>query len=234
MERMTYTHFTGIDIAKAHSGAALNGAAEIKHLIAQSKALTAKAAVMTSLTGIGRQTAAVLAGFMPGLGTLTRRKAASLAGWAPHPRDSGVLRGYRATTRRRAVIKRALFMAALSARKSHPALRSFYERRVQNGKKAHGRHHRSHAQTHRHPQRHAPGGTASNNMVDDTGCDGAVKISGRWYDSSSLHEGALNRRLNQPRNFCISANWPRIDARHSGFPHSFTEIVMAMHSIARE
>ncbi len=109
--------------------------AEIKDLIAQSQALAAKIAVMTSLTGIGRQTAAVLAGFMPELGALTRRKAASLAGCAPHPRDSGANRGYRATTGGRAVVKRALFMAALSARKSHPALRQFYERLVQHGKK---------------------------------------------------------------------------------------------------
>jgi transposase len=108
---------------------------EIKDIITQSKTLAGKVAVMTSLTGIGQTTAAVLAGFMPELGALTRRKAASLAGCAPHPRDSGALRGYRATTGGRAAVKRALFMAALSARKSHPGLRSFYERLVQNGKK---------------------------------------------------------------------------------------------------
>lgn len=108
---------------------------EIKNLIERSKALTQKVAVMTALTGIGRQTAALLAGFMPELGTLTRRKAASLAGCAPHPRDSGNYRGYRVTTGGRATVKRALFMAALSARKSNPALRAFYERLVQNAKK---------------------------------------------------------------------------------------------------
>jgi transposase len=109
--------------------------AEIKKLIAQSKVLAAKVAVMTGVTGVGQKTAALLAGLMPELGALTRRKAASLAGCAPHPRDSGASRGYRATTGGRAAVKRALFVAALSARKSHPALRAFYERLVQNGKK---------------------------------------------------------------------------------------------------
>ena len=109
---------------------------EIKKIIRQSKELDAKVAIMTAITGIGQTTAAVLAGFMPELGTLTRRKAASLAGCAPHPRDSGASRGYRATTGGRASVKRALFMAALSARKSNPELRAFYERLVQNGKKS--------------------------------------------------------------------------------------------------
>lgn len=108
---------------------------EIKDLIARCKALAGKVAIMTAVTGIGRQTAALLAGFMPELGTLTRRKAAALAGCAPHAKDSGKHRGYRATAGGRATVKRALFMAALSARKSHPALRAFYERLVQNGKK---------------------------------------------------------------------------------------------------
>jgi len=108
---------------------------EIGKIIKQSRALAAKVAVMTSVIGIGPKTAALLAGFMPELGTLNRRKAASLAGCAPHPKDSGAFKGYRATTGGRAIVKRALFMAALSARKSNPALRAFYERLVQNGKK---------------------------------------------------------------------------------------------------
>ncbi len=108
---------------------------EIAKIIKQSRALGAKVAIMTTITGIGQITASVLAGFMPELGALTRRKAASLAGCAPHPKDSGASRGYRATAGGRATVKRALFMAALSARKSNVELRAFYERLVQNGKK---------------------------------------------------------------------------------------------------
>jgi transposase len=108
---------------------------EIKELIASCKMLAAKVSVMTKVTGVGEKTAALLAGLMPELGALTRRQAASLAGCAPHAKDSGASRGYRATTGGRAAVKRALFMAALSARKNHPVLRVFFERLVQNGKK---------------------------------------------------------------------------------------------------
>jgi transposase len=108
---------------------------QIEGLIAQSQALTAKLTVLTAVKGVGRQTAYTLLAQMPELGTLTRRQAASLAGCPPHPRDSGKTKAYRSTTGGRATIKRALFMAAMAARRSNPTLKPFYERLVQNGKK---------------------------------------------------------------------------------------------------
>jgi transposase len=107
----------------------------IETLIQASKDLSAKAELMTGFKGIGRKTAIVLLAHMPELGTLTRRQAASLAGCAPHPRDSGSLRGYRRTVGGRAAVKRALFMAAMCARRYNPTLSAFYARLVQNGKK---------------------------------------------------------------------------------------------------
>jgi transposase len=109
--------------------------ARIHALIEGSCELTHKMAVMTSVKGIGVQTAATLIGFMPELGTLTRRQAASLAGCAPHPRDSGNNKGYRRTCGGRSAIKRALFMAAMSARQFNPKLKEFYENLIKNGKK---------------------------------------------------------------------------------------------------
>ncbi|MFZ5931770.1 MAG: transposase [Pseudomonadota bacterium] len=107
----------------------------IAALIAQSPALTAKFAVMTSIKGVGPQTAFTLLACMPELGTLTRRQAASLAGVAPHPKDSGKTQGYRATRGGKGNVKRALFMAAMSARNYNPNLKEFFGRLVQNGKK---------------------------------------------------------------------------------------------------
>ena len=107
----------------------------IAALMAQSESLTAKLTIMTSIKGVGLQTAYTLLAAMPELGQLTRRQAASLAGLAPHPRDSGKQRGYRRTMGGRSAVKRALFMAALSACRFQPALRDFYKRLVQNGKK---------------------------------------------------------------------------------------------------
>ena len=72
---------------------------------------------------------------MPELGSLDRRKAAALAGLAPHPKQSGDTEGYRRTRGGRPEVKRILFMAALSARKHNPNLKAFYERLVQAGKK---------------------------------------------------------------------------------------------------
>jgi transposase len=107
---------------------------QIEVLVTASGLLSAKAEVMTSRKGIGKQTASPLLAFRPELGSLTRREAASLAGCAPQPRDSGTLRGYRRTVGGRAAVKRALFMAAMSARNHHAELRQFYERLRQNGK----------------------------------------------------------------------------------------------------
>jgi len=72
---------------------------------------------------------------MPELGSLTRRQAASLAGVAPHPRDSGTLKGYRRMRGGRTTIRPVLFMAALAASRAKGDLSLFYQRLVQNGKK---------------------------------------------------------------------------------------------------
>jgi len=107
----------------------------IEELIAQSPALSAKFAVMTGVKGVGKHTACALLAGMPELGTLARRQAASLAGCAPHPKDSGKTQGYRAARGGRGNVKRALFMAAMSARNYNPKLKEFFERLVLNGKK---------------------------------------------------------------------------------------------------
>ncbi len=122
-------------VLKALSGQLEAIEGRIDALIGASQELSAKLELMTSLKSIGKKTAIVLLGHMPELGTLTRRQAGSLAGCAPHPRDSGLMRGYRRTIGGRAAVKRALFMAAMCARRYNPALSAFYDRLVQNGKK---------------------------------------------------------------------------------------------------
>lgn len=88
-----------------------------------------------ALPGIGRRTAITLLAGMPELGHLTRRQAAALAAVAPHPRDSGTLRGYRSMRGGRPQIRAALFMAALAASRAEGHLKTFYKRLIQNGKK---------------------------------------------------------------------------------------------------
>jgi transposase len=108
---------------------------KIKVLVTASAELKQKLDVLTAVKGIGEQTAFVLLGLMPELGNLTRRQTASLAGCAPHARDSGKMRGYRQVWGGRHTIKTALFMASLSACRSNPVLRDFYKRLVLDGKK---------------------------------------------------------------------------------------------------
>lgn len=90
---------------------------------------------LCTITGIGPVTARTLAALMPELGTLSRRQAASLAGLAPHPKQSGNRDAYRPVRGGRPLIRQTLFMAALTATRHNPQLKSFYQRLIANGKK---------------------------------------------------------------------------------------------------
>jgi len=107
----------------------------IEALIRSSEPLAQAAKTLRGIAGIGPRTAAALIALMPELGSLTRREAAALAGLAPHPNQSGANDAYRRTKGGRPEVKRALFMAALSAAKHNDTLRPFYERLIANGKK---------------------------------------------------------------------------------------------------
>ena len=71
---------------------------------------------------------------LPELGTLSPKQLAALVGVAPHNRDSGTLRGTRTIWGGRAVVRTALYMAALVAKKWNPVIKAFYERLVAAGK----------------------------------------------------------------------------------------------------
>jgi transposase len=88
-----------------------------------------------SVPGIGAKTAAALIALMPELGACSGKKAAALAGLAPHPRQSGKADGYRRVKGGRPEIKRILFMAALSAATRAKSFNEFYQRLIKNGKK---------------------------------------------------------------------------------------------------
>lgn len=109
--------------------------AEIEALLQGSQRLARAITVMQSLAGVGPKTAIGLAALMPELGTLSRRQAASLAGLAPHPNDSGRFKGYRSMRGGRPAIRSVLFMAALSASRAKGPLGHFYQRLIDNGKK---------------------------------------------------------------------------------------------------
>lgn len=98
---------------------------EIECRIAAQPDLCRKAEILTSVPGIGRITAAALIAGMDELGSCSAKQAAMLAGVAPIANESGERRGRRSIRGGRPAPRRALYMAALSARRCNPALSAF-------------------------------------------------------------------------------------------------------------
>jgi transposase len=108
---------------------------KIKDFVEHDPALQAKMICLKSVPGIGDIVAFELIIRLPELGTLNRKKIASLAGLAPKANQSGQFRGYQRTGHGRCGIKPILFMAAMAARNSKSSLKEFYEKLVNSGKK---------------------------------------------------------------------------------------------------
>ncbi len=106
--------------------------AEMAQHLAQHHGQMAK--LLQSVAGIGRVMAATLLAELPELGRLNRRQICALVGVAPYARDSGFYRGRRQISGGRFEVRRALYMAALTAARCNPAIRSFYQRLVAAGK----------------------------------------------------------------------------------------------------
>lgn len=107
----------------------------IAELLDTDHALQRDVATVRTIRGIGEVCAPALIALMPELGSMNRRQAGSLAGLAPHPRQSGQRDAYRPVRGGRPEIKRLLFMAALTASRCDPQLKAFYQRLLTNGKK---------------------------------------------------------------------------------------------------
>lgn len=107
---------------------------EIKCLMKGDPELNEKAELLQSAPAVGMVTAASLLGDLPELGTLDRKQIAALVGVAPMNQDSGRKSGRRRIKGGRAPIRAALYMAALSASRFNPVIRTFYLRLLENGK----------------------------------------------------------------------------------------------------
>jgi transposase len=94
----------------------------------------AKDELLRSLKGVGRITSGTLLVALPELGRLDRRAIAALVGLAPFNRDSGKMRGRRSIYGGRARIRTLLYMAAITAIRTNPVIRAFYERLKSRGK----------------------------------------------------------------------------------------------------
>jgi transposase len=107
---------------------------DIDSLVRGSPAWREKENLLVTFPGIGNTLARTLLAELPELGRLDRREIASLAGLAPFTRQSGRWKGKSTTGGGRAPVRSALYMAALSASRCNPHLRSFYQRLLAAGK----------------------------------------------------------------------------------------------------
>ena len=90
--------------------------------------------LLTSTPGVGPGVALTLLAQLPELGSLSRQKVANLAGVAPLNWDSGSARGHRSIWGGRAEVRHVLYMAAVTAVRWNPTLKTMFDRLVQKGK----------------------------------------------------------------------------------------------------
>ena len=82
--------------------------------------------ILTSIPGVGARISTLVVVEVPELGVIDRKAAASLAGLAPHPSQSGLARGRNVISGGRPCLRAAFYMAALVATRHNPRFRSRY------------------------------------------------------------------------------------------------------------
>lgn len=95
---------------------------------------TALRDLLTSTKGVGPVFSTTIIAELPEIGRLNRYQIAALVGVAPFARESGVYRGKRQIAGGRPQLRRALYMATLSATRYNPVISTFYQRLVAAGK----------------------------------------------------------------------------------------------------
>lgn len=93
-----------------------------------------KVKLLEDVKGIGPTTMAILLALLPELGTLSRRKISALVGVCPYAHDSGKMKGKRCIWGGRSAVRSALYMATLSAARSNPVIKAFFDRLTARGK----------------------------------------------------------------------------------------------------
>jgi transposase len=107
----------------------------IVQLINEDKELKARAGRLIQIPGVGPVVVATVLAELPELGTVTPEAASALVGVAPYDDDSGTIKKGRHIAGGRKFVRKALYMAALSAINHDRILKAFYLRLLQAGKK---------------------------------------------------------------------------------------------------
>ena len=126
LARLSRSHIRQLDQAIARLDRRL------VELIAADPALSAKAAVLLAVKGVGPTLAATLLALLPELGTVCRRAIAALVGVCPYDFESGKFQGQRHIAGGCMPVRNALYMPILVAIRHNPGLKAFYERCREN------------------------------------------------------------------------------------------------------
>jgi transposase len=108
----------------------------LAELVAADPALAQRYRVLISMPGVGPVLAFTLIALLPELGRMSRKQIAALVGLAPYDFDSGALKGHRSIYGGRMPVRNILYMAALSASRYNPALKTFSKRLAGTNKKS--------------------------------------------------------------------------------------------------
>jgi len=100
----------------------------LAEIVAADPALAHRYQLLISMPGVGPVLAFTLIALLPELGQMSRKQIAALVGLAPYDFDSGKLRGHRSIYGGRMPVRNVLYMAALSACRYNPALKTFHRR----------------------------------------------------------------------------------------------------------
>jgi transposase len=107
----------------------------IEARIKANPAFARRAEIVTSMPGLGRQSAAGVIAWFPELGHVSNEAAAALIGAAPYDDDSGGRKGVRRIKGGRRKLRNLLYMPTLAAATQHnPVIKAYYLRLVKRGK----------------------------------------------------------------------------------------------------
>ena len=103
-------------------------------VIKANEALARRFVVLSSIPGFGDIVSSTLIACLPELGSLSDKQVASLGGVAPIADDSGQRQGLRVIRGGRGIVRRVLYLAALSAKTHNTDMKTFFTRLSANGK----------------------------------------------------------------------------------------------------
>jgi len=107
---------------------------DLEIIVAKDPVLQNKLEILISVPGVGKVLALTLLSCLPELGSVTRNQISALTGLAPINNDSGRSKGRRSIQKGRSQVRQSLYMPILSAIRSNPTIKKFYQHLKSQGK----------------------------------------------------------------------------------------------------